>query len=119
MARYKVTLKQGNKTMVADYEAKSLNDLVMFLDKVSTCKVSCIQEVVFEDNKKNVPIDDFNYFKQYKAHTSNENSRISRQVIVHNVKKTINQNEMADLIIQHLEVNGQKIDGVVCSLFME
>ena len=42
MPTYKVTQKQGNRTMTSTIEAKSLVSLKAFLDQISTAKTTCI-----------------------------------------------------------------------------
>ena len=42
-----------------------------------------------------------------------------KQILLHNVKKTKNENELSTLIKTHLEVGGLAVNGVSCSLFMD
>ena len=67
MPLYKITQQQGNRVITSQLEAKSLADLQNFLKATSTAKIKCIYEVHFEDDSTTPPIDDFNYYKQYKA----------------------------------------------------
>lgn len=115
MPKYKVTQKQGSKTLVSTFEAKNHALLLDFLKNVSTAKVTCIQQVVYEDDD-NYPIDDFNYFKQYKAFCDN-NNRSSKQILIHHVKKNLNEDELANLIKNVFEVNSLNIQSVKCRLF--
>lgn len=117
MALFKITQKQGNRTITSTLEANSWQEIKAFLDSVSTARTACIYEVHFEDEKQ-PPIDDFNYFKQYKSFVGNISSSISRQVLVHNVKPVLNEDEISSLIKTYLRVGGQKIDSVKCRLFM-
>lgn len=118
MSLYKITQQQGNRVITSQLEAKSLSDLQNFLKSVSTAKIKYIYEVHFEDDETTPPIDDFQYYKQYKAFCSNGNRR-SKQVLLHNVKKTMTESKLSNLIKTHLEVGGMKIEQVSCSLFME
>ncbi|QKG28768.1 hypothetical protein [Campylobacter sp. RM16187] len=118
MPIYKVTQQQGNRVITSTLEAKSLSSLQAFLAAASTAKIKYIYEVHFEDEETTPPIDDFTYYKQYKAFCKNGNRR-SKQVLLHNVKKTMTESKLSNLIKTHLEVGGMKIDEVSCSLFME
>ncbi|WP_065838904.1 hypothetical protein [Campylobacter fetus] len=118
MPTYKITQKQGSKTITSTLEAKSLASCQAFLKAVSTAKVTCIYKVEFEDLSDNIPIDDMNYYKQYKAFVS-DNQSFTKQVLVHHVKSSINENEMATYIKANLEVNGVAIKGLTCRLFMK
>lgn len=118
MPLFKITQQQGNRVITSQLEAKSLSDLQAFLTAVSTAKIKYIYEVHYEDDLSNSPIDDFNYFKQYKAFCKNANRR-SKQVLIHNLKKTMTESKLSNLIKTHLEVGGMKIEQVSCSLFME
>lgn len=77
MPTYKVTQKQGNRTMTSTIEAKSLASLKAFLDQISTAKTTCIYEVHYENDTDTPPIDDFNYFKQFKAMARNKKQNIT------------------------------------------
>ena len=113
MPLYKV-----NRVITSTLEAKNLASLQAFLTAASTAKIKYIYEVHFEDDATTPPIDDFNYFKQYKAFCSNSNRR-KKQVLVHNVKKTMDEDKLAQLCKTYLEVGGLKVDSVTCSLFMQ
>lgn len=118
MPIYKITQQQGNRVITSTLEAKSVASVQAFLQAASTAKIKCIYEVHFEDETTTPPIDDFNYFKQYKAFCANSNRR-KKQVLVHNVKKTMDEDKLAQLCKTHLEVGGLKVDSVTCSLFMQ
>ena len=116
MPMYRVQLKQGSRTIVNHLEAGSWEDVLNFYNKISTMKVSEILEVKYSDSSQ-PPIDDFNYKRLFKGIIRNKESRISRQIILHNIKKTINSNELPVYIKQYLEIGGKKIDGVLTMLF--
>ena len=117
MPIYKVTQQQGSRVITSTLEAKSLSSLQAFLTAASTAKIKYIYEVHYEDDVTTPPIDDFNYYKQYKAFCTNSNRR-KKQVLVHNLKKTMDEDKLAQLCKTHLEVGGLKVDSVSCSLFM-
>ena len=118
MPVYKITQQQGNRVITSTLEAKNLASLQAFLTAASTAKIKCIYEVHFEDDSTTPPIDDFNYYKQYKAFCGNANRR-KKQVLIHNVKKTMDEDKLAQLCKTHLEVGGLKVDSVACALFMQ
>ena len=118
MPIYKVTQQHGNRVRTSTFEAKNLSSLQAFLTAASTAKIKYIYEVHYEDDTTTPPIDDFNYFKQYKAFCGNANRR-KKQVLIHNVKKTMDEDKLAQLCKTHLEVGGLKVDSVTCSLFMQ
>ena len=117
MPIFKVTQQQGSRVITSTLEAKSLSSLQAFLTAASTAKIKYIYEVHYEDDVTTPPIDDFNYYKQYKAFCTNSNRR-KKQVLVHNVKKNMDEDKLAQLCKTHLEVGGLKVDSVSCSLFM-
>ncbi|AQW85525.1 hypothetical protein CPIN18021_0313 [Campylobacter pinnipediorum subsp. caledonicus] len=117
MPVYKVTQQQGNRVITSTYEAKSSTSLLQFLQEVSTAKVKYIYRVEYEDEETTPPNDDFNYHKQFKAFAKNSNNA-SKQVLIHNVKTTKNEQELTNAIITHLSVGEQAIKSVACSLFM-
>ena len=88
MPIYKVTQKQGNRSITSTLEAKSVTALRTFLETVSTAKIMTIYEIHYNYEGDTVPIDDFQYWKQYKAFAVNSSNR-SKQVLIHNVKNTI------------------------------
>ena len=115
MPIYKITQQQGNRVITSTLEAKNLASLQAFLTAASTAKIKYIYEVHFEDDTTTPPIDDFN---QYKAFCANNNRR-KKQVLVHNVKKTMDEDKLAQLCKTYLEVGGLKVDSVACALFMQ
>ena len=116
MPIFRVQLKQGSRTIVNHIEADTWEDVKSFYDAVSTMKVTEILQVVYQSSDKNIPVDDFNYKKLYKAFISND-SRESRQIIVHNIKKSINEKDIVNYIKKYLKVAGKKVEGVRVSLF--
>ena len=116
MPLYRVQLKQGSRTIVNHVEAKSLNDLLAFYDRISTMKVTEVLEVVYQSGG-DIPVDDFNYKKLFKGYIRNTSSHKSRQIILHNLKKSVDEDDLVSAIKAHLEVDGLVVDSVYCSLF--
>jgi len=118
MPQYKVQLKQGQRTIVNHIEAKSLQSVLDFYNIVTTMKVTEILKIEYQADGA-IPIDDFQYTKLFKGLIKHEtdSSRVSRQLILHNIKNTINEDELFSLIKAHLEVNGQSVTGVYAGLF--
>jgi len=116
MPVYRVQLKQGSRTIVNHIEADSWQDVLNFFNAVSTMKVSEILEVKYSDETK-PPIDDFNYRKLFKGVIRNEDLHISKQIILHNIKNSVDINDLIGYIKQYLTIGGRKVDGVVTYLF--
>ena len=116
MPMYRVQLKQGSRTIVNHLEAGSWEDVLDFYNKISTMKVSEILEVKYSDSSQ-PPIDDFNYKRLFKGIIRNEESHISRQIILHNIKNSVTLDELSGYIKQYLEIEGKGIDGVLTMLF--
>ena len=114
---YRVQLKQGSRTIVNHLEADSWEDIKAFYEAVSTMRVTEILEVKYQYQGDTIPIDDFNYKKLYKGYIRNSEQRISRQIILHNIKKSISTNDLYPLIKKYLRINGFKVDGIHTNLF--
>ena len=115
MPNYKVQMKQGSSTVVNYYEAKSVNELLTFRQSITTMRVSEILKVEYSDDEK-PPIDDFNYCSLYKGYVRSANN-LSSQIVIQNVKKTVNEKKIAELCKLHLELKGAKIGSIHSSLF--
>jgi hypothetical protein len=113
--KFKVSLKQGQKTWTEYIEADSLKDVLNFYRAVSTAKVVRVEQILYEDNSKEVPLDDRNYFSLVKVIARRDG--FSRQYIFHNVKLSLSVKELADLMRQYLKVAGGKIEGVITVLW--
>lgn len=119
MPMYRIQLKQGSRTIVNHLEANSWEDVLAFYEKVSTMKVTEILEVKYQYNGDTLPVDDFNYRKLFKGFIRNEEQRISRQIILHNIKKTVSLKELYQYILQYLKINGFRVDSVQTALFKD
>ena len=116
MPMYRVQLKQGSRTIVNHIEADTWQDVLNFFNVVSTMKVSEILEVKYSDSSQ-PPIDDFNYKKLFKGIIRNDETSISRQIILHNIKSSLSINDLVGYIKQYLIIRGKRVDGVLTTLF--
>jgi len=117
MPYYKVQLKQGQRTIVEHIEAKDTSSILAFFEEISTMKVSEILRIEYQmPESSTIPIDDFLYTKLYKSFIKNTDTNISRQIVVHNIKKSKNEKDVANAIRTFLEVGGLRIDSVFTSL---
>jgi hypothetical protein len=115
MPLYKVQLKQGRRTITNQIEAKSVTDVVTFFETLTTMKVSEVLEVVYQKNTQ-PPIDDFNYYSLYKGIIKN-NLRMSKQIVLNNVKLTVSENDIYEACKNHLLIGGSTVDSSYSSLF--
>lgn len=119
MSYYKVQLKQGSRTIIEHVEAAGTAQILNFYSLVSTMKVTEILKIEYQASDNVIPVDDFNYTKIYKGFVKNIETNIGTQYIVHNIKPTINENEIADAIMANFKIDGLKIDSVYCSLMKD
>lgn len=115
MPLYKVQLKQGRRTITNQIEAKSVSDVVTFFESLTTMQVSEVLKVEYSNNTT-PPIDDFNYFPLYKGVIKNSN-RMSKQIVLNNLKTTVNTNDVYQACKLHLEIDSMNIDSAYSSLF--
>lgn len=113
---FRVQLKQGSRTIVNHLEADTWEDILAFYNSVSTMKVSEILEVRYS-NDSQPPVDDFNYKRLFKGIIRNEENHKSKQIILHNIKMSINSKDLAGYIKQYLRIAGSRVDGVLTTLF--
>lgn len=116
MPKYRIQLKQGKRTIVEHAEFKSVTHALDFYNTLSTMQVSEILKVEYE-NDTIPPIDDMNYFSLFKSMIKNEESKLSRQLILHNIKLTKNENEIFMKIKECCDIGGLNVDSIYCSLF--
>lgn len=117
MPKYRIQLKQGKRTLVEYGEFKSVDSCLMFYQTLTTMKVTEILKIEYEDITSHIPVDDFNYRSLCKLMIKNNTLRITQQVILHNIKMTKNENEIYMAMLEHMEINGLKVDGVTATLF--
>lgn len=118
MPKYRVQLKQGSRTITEHLEAKSLNDLLSFYSLLSTAKVTEVLKVEYEDTTKQ-PIDDMNYFPVAKVFVCNTANKISKQVMIHNVKPTKNTDDLINACKMYLEINGVSVTSCYTALIKD
>ena len=95
MPKYRVQLKQGQRTIVDHIEAKSVSDCLAFYENLTTMKVTEILKVEYEAPKTSIiPIDDFNYYQIFKGYLHTD-TRQSKQVILHNIKLSKREKDIA------------------------
>ncbi|NOQ31680.1 MAG: hypothetical protein GQ570_11215 [Helicobacteraceae bacterium] len=116
MPKYKVQLKQGSRTIVNRIEAKSVQSVISFFETLSTMKVTEVLKIEYE-NDSLPPVDDMQYYPHVKAFITNDTSKKSMQIIVHNLKLTKDSKDLKDMCISHLEIDNLVIDSLSISVF--
>lgn len=116
MPKYKIQLKQGKRTLVAHGEFKSVNAILDLYNNISTMKVTEILKIEYEDTTR-PPIDDFNYYSQFKGIIKNKANRKSKQVIFNNIKLGTDEDKIFNSVISNMEIDGSTVDSCFCSLF--
>lgn len=116
MANYRVQLKQGSRTVVAHIEANSHTDVLALFEELSTMKVTEISKLVYE-NDTTPPTDDLAYHPIWKGIARNEESGVSKQVIIPHVKLSKNAKEVSEALRRYTKVKGLKVDSTIASLF--
>jgi hypothetical protein len=111
---FKVTMKQGNKTSTTTLEAPSWEAAKIFCEAVTTQKVTEIQEIVYT-NDTTPPVDTFDYFKSFKCIIKANGN--AWQIQLHNIRKTLNEREIAILIKENLRVSGATVDDIFVPAF--
>lgn len=120
MPKYKIQLKQGSRTIVNRIEGKTVEHVLDLFNSLTTMQVSEIWGGPSPYFDKTIPpADDFAYYPLVKFIARNEDSGKSQQVILHNVKLTKNTDEIATKIKECLEIDGLKVDSIICCLFKE
>lgn len=118
MPKYRVQLKQGKRTIVEHIEAKSVDAVKTFYNTLTTMKLTEILKIEFQDTTT-PPIDDYNYQSLFKGFVRNKDTRQMKQIILHNLKIGVNENDIYDACLQHLELNGVGVDSVTLTLFKD
>ena len=120
MAIYRVQLKQGKRTIVETVEASNVSNIVSFYEAVSTMKLTEVLKVEYLASDNIIPADDFNYtslFKCFVGHIDDAGSKVTRQLILHNIKNTVSETELYSKIKQYLEVNSLSVNSINGALF--
>jgi hypothetical protein len=113
--KFKVALKQGQKTWIEYIEAPSLEAVLSFYNQVSTAKVIRVEQIVYT-SEGNPPLDDGRYYSLVKVIARNGAGQ-SKQFIFHNVRLFLNQRDLSSLIRRYLKVAGQPVEGVLTVLW--
>lgn len=120
MPKYRLQLKQGSRTIVNRIEAKSQEHVLDLFNFLTTMQVSEIWGGTTPYMDKTIPpADDFAYYPLVKFLARNDDSQKSVQIILHNVKLTKNTDDIASKIKECLEIDGLKVDSIICCLFKE
>ncbi len=117
MPKYRIQLKQGKRTIVEHGEFKSVTHALDFYNTLSTMRVTEILRVEYEAPDLLIPIDDMNYKSLFKGFVKNEDSRVSKQIILHNIKLSKDENDIYQKIKDCVEIGGLNVDSIYCSLF--
>ena len=115
MAKFKVALKQGQKTWIEYVEADRVEDVLAFYKRVSAAKVVRIEKIVYEEPMGDVPLDDRRYWSLVKVIARRDG--FSRQYVFHNLKLSVDGKNLAEAMRNYLKVAGGKIDGVITVLW--
>ena len=118
MPKYRVQLKQGKRTIVEHIEGKSVDAVLNFYNTLTTMKVTEILKIEYQDNTT-PPIDDYNYQSLFKGFIRNKDSRKMKQIILHNLKKSVNEDDIYNACISNLEIDSLSIDSVTLTLFKD
>lgn len=120
MPNFRIQFKQGSTTRINRLEAKSVQHVLDLYNTLTTVQVSEIWGGATPYMDKTIPpLDDFAYYPLVKLIARNEDSKKSHQIILHNVKLTKNSDEIASKIKECIEIDGLKVDSVICCLFKE
>lgn len=117
MPTYRVQLKQGQRTIVETVEADNVSDVVSFYEQVSTMKLTEVLEIKYIASNTTIPPDDFNYTKLFKCFVKNNQANVSRQLILHNIKNSVDEKQLFSYIKQYLKVDNLKVNSIVGALF--
>ncbi len=116
MAKYKVALKQGQKTWIEYVEADSVDDILGFYSLVSTAKVIRIEKIVYEASPDvSISVDDRKYWSLVKVIARRD--MYSRQYIFHNLKLSMDSLKLAEYMRKYLKVAGGPIEGIITTLW--
>lgn len=118
MPKYRIQLKQGKRTIVENQEFKSVSHALDFYNQLSTMKVTEILKVEYELPPDTIiPVDDMVYKSIFKGLIKNDESRVSRQIILHNIKMSKSDLDVFALVKSNMQIGGLNVDSIYCSLF--
>lgn len=104
--KFQVTYIEDTKTFYSDVEANHYNDVLNFFENCIGANVTEIREYVYEDNE-NISNLNTNYRNSVIINARNELGYLN--IKLPKVKKSLNENELSNLIKQHIKIKGQKI----------
>ena len=116
MPKYKIQLKQGSVTRTAHGEFKNVQSVINHFNTISTMKVTEVLKIEYEDTT-HPPIDDFNYRSIFKGFINNSETRKSKQVLFHNIKMNVNENDIYNSCMVNMEIDSYNVDAVSSTLF--
>ncbi len=117
MPKYRIQLKQGKRTIVEHGEFKSVTHALDFYNTLSTMKVTEILKIEYEAPEAIIPVDDMVYNSLFKGFIKNEETKTSRQIVVHNVKLTKSENDIYAKVKECMDIGSMSVDSIYCSLF--
>ncbi|MGE4444935.1 MAG: hypothetical protein AB7E37_08210 [Candidatus Altimarinota bacterium] len=108
--KYQVTYKNNNKTHYGDFEADNYQNLLNFFDKIVGANVLEIREYVYENQLKNITLNDLkNQNFIFKAFNE-DNSMIDMKIPL--IKKNLNQDFICNFIQSNLKIDNKKIKSI-------
>ena len=117
MSYFKVQFKEGSKTDSREFEAKSVNDLLTFLEATTTMQVTQILEIHYQANFDKRIDDPSKYYSIFKTWSIGE-PEVMNQLIIPHLKNSITSKNVFELAKKHLLVDGKPvIDFTKTSLF--
>lgn len=114
--KYRIQLKQGKRTIVEHGEFKSVTHALDFFNTLSTMKVTEILKIEYEDFTT-IPVDDFAYKSLFKGFIKNEESKKSKQIVLHNIKLSKSDLDIFAKIRECMDIDNLSVDSIYCSLF--
>lgn len=119
MPKYQVQLKQGKDVKNVEVFAQNSTNVLAFFEAVTTMKVFQIKKIEYTAPTDTIPIDDFIYHPVVKTLAHVDNTNESFQILFNNVKKTINEQELFQLMKTYLEIDNRQIDSIMCTYFKD
>lgn len=111
---FKISYKQGSRTHYSEFEAVSWESAKAFIEAVTTCKVTEICEIVYFNKDVDI-VDDLNYFTSLSLTVRNSEDSALHMKLYH-IDKTLTEQQLHTLALEHLRVAGLTPHGVIASL---
>jgi len=119
MPRYQVQLKQGKDVKTVNVMASNYTNVLAFFEAISTMKVFEIRKIEYTAPTDTIPIDDFIYHPTVKTLAHIDAGDKTFQMLFNNVKKTIDEQELFQLMKTYLEIDEMAIDSIMCTFFKD